>query len=334
MECEGSDALSLISLGSLIIWVAGTIWWIVNSRYINSRFTKPVHFILSFALVFKSSERVFSYLSLMFCESENYQYYDLGLSSAYTLYNTFLYTILLLMSKGLSLTRDYLERNEISLIALIMGVIYLGFSAFTINKQDLKPILILMLSILWYSIYSNSKKVILTLMQRYAMMRANNLNRTLQAIKTKISMMKLFTKLTSFLFCSQLACIFTEIILIILGENSDLDYRTTLAVVEDFSLLVSVFGICIVFMPRYRGNFFEMADFETENEMREVTPMYEAVLSGQNQELVYDKPFVLTNPVNPFEEQNMYQSIMIAMPMTQTFRRNSVDDLRVPLLGE
>ena len=103
------------------------------------------------------------------------------------------------MSKGLSLTRDYLERNEISLIALIMGAIYLGFSAYTINTDNLKPVVILMLCILWYNIHKNSARVIETLNQRYTMMRLNNLHRTLQATNSKISMMKLFKHLSDFL---------------------------------------------------------------------------------------------------------------------------------------
>ena len=239
------------------------------------------------------------------------------------------------MSKGLSLTRDYLERNEISLIALIMGVIYLSFSAYTIDPTNLQPLRIVILSILWYSIHNNSIKVIFVLLQRYNMLRANNLNRTIEATKTKINMMKNFKRLTNLLFFSQITNVIGKISLIILYKGEYTSWDFFLTVFNEFLQIVAVFGICVVFMPRYRGSFFEMADFESGGELREVTPMYDVEIPSGNQEIFNDKPFILINPSeSPLDSFSPYKNLMIALPMTQSFRRQSVDDLHQLLLPE
>ena len=237
------------------------------------------------------------------------------------------------MSKGLSLTRDYLERNEISLIALIMGAIYLGFSAYTINTDNLKPVVILMLCILWYNIHKNSARVIETLNQRYTMMRLNNLHRTLQATNSKISMMKLFKHLSDFLFIAELLVFLITIFLGLLEDYEDSNTKIFIICSLEIAEIISVSGICIVFAAKHRGSFFDMADFENGDEIREVTPMYEAVNLAEDQETIQDKPFILINPTEDASSENIYKNMMIAIPMTPIYRRQSADELRQPLLS-
>ena len=337
-NCNDSDIALLMQIASMVVWFSGTAWWIINCRYINQRYTKPIHLILSCALVFRSIEEFFSYLILTYCASSYSQYYDLGLSSAYTLYNTFLYTLFLLVSKGLSLTRDYLERNEISIIALTMGVIYLGFSAYTIDRENLKVVLMLMLGVLGYTVYTNSSKVISTLRHRYQMMRANNLTGTLEAIKTKISMLRLFRLLIGGLCGSQLVCVAADFVIGLFAdierECEEIECGIIMEGVMDFTQMVGVLGVCVVFMPRYRGAFFEIAEFDNENEMREITPMYEAVLPPGTGSVDSEKPLVLVKPSGEaLGMDNVYNRVMIAMPMSQTYGPNSADGLREPLLA-
>ena len=336
-NCNDSEIAPLVQIGSMICWFAGTAWWMINCRCINQRYAKPVHLILSSALVFRCIEQFFRFLVLEYCASDYVEYYGLGVSSAFTLFNTFLYTILLLMSKGLSLTREYLERNEVSIIALTMGAIYLGFSAYTIDKENLKIVLILMLGVLWYTIYTNSSKIVSILEERHQMMRVNNLTRTLEAIKTKISMMKLFNKLTSFLCISQLICVTVDFVFGIIGYDelkfAEMDCRTAVGAAMDLSQIVAVLGICVVFMPRFRGEFFDTAEFDDESGVRGITPMYEAVLPPQEQEVGSDKPIVLVKPCEGNGEGNVLNRIMIAIPMTQTYGVHVGEGLLEPLLS-
>jgi hypothetical protein len=317
-----------------IFWLSVTIVWIINYRCVNHQFTKPIHFIFTFALIFKTISACFQYLFSSTCgDSSAQHYYDLGYSSTSTIYYTFLFTILLLMSKGLGLTRDVLERDEISGIALIMGVIYLGFSAFTIDKDRLKPILMLMLCVLWYSIYQNTSTVVLTLLHRQHMLRSYNLARPIEPLRVKTRMMRFFGAFSSFLFLTQLSCITADFVLFLTvgmtSENYEF-YVTVLSGILEGTHAVSVGGIGVVFMPRFRGNFFDVADTDNVENLREITPMYECKMNKENGRVEAERPFLILMPGE--RGGNDFSEKMIAIPLKLTYRRRSLDDLREPLL--
>lgn len=330
---ENEEGNSNVILSSSIFWFLLSSWWFFNYKFINHQYTRPIHFILSFVLIFKTLNTIFSYFLAITSEKFYKKYFSLTQNSTYTIYNTFLYTAFLLISKGLNLTCNYLERNEIGLIALSMGIIYLGFSVYNINKTILKPILIIMLGVLWYSVYKNSAKVINNLSLRYDVMIVNSFRRAAKTIKAKLRIIKLFSYLANFLFVTQLICTFIDIFFIMTElENSGLCLTIFNAFIEIIHAIV-VGGICVLYVPKSSVAFFEIEDFDNEDNICEVLPMYVAGIENQREEFSKNKPFVMIIPSN--EEQNkndQYGKILIAVPVVQKFTRPSLDELRENLL--
>ena len=101
----------------------------------------------------------------------------------------------------------------------------------------------------------------------------------------------------------------------------------------DLSQIAAVVGVCVVFMPRFRGPFFQIAKFDDDGEYTEITPMYEAMLPPQEQDAGSDKPIVLVKPCEGNKKKgDVFNTIMIATPMTPTDRIHVGEGLREPLL--
>ncbi|OMJ68122.1 hypothetical protein SteCoe_34527 [Stentor coeruleus] len=214
-----------------------------------------------------------------------------------------------------------------------MGIIYLGFSVYNVNKTLLRPILIIMSGILWYNVYKNSTKVIRILTFRYDAMIINSLRRVAKSIKAKLRIMKYFNILSSFLFIAQLICTIIDILYGITDiENKDFNLIIFNAFVE-ITHAIAVGGICILYIPKSRITLFEIEDFGNTDNAYDVVPMYEARIENVGDEVDSIKPFVMIVPSN--EEKNedyRYKEILIAVPMIQKYARPSLDELHESLL--
>lgn len=319
-----------------IYWASVCIWWIINYKFINPQYTKPIHFMLTFILVFRFLYSLFNYfITDVSYSSGYYSYFSLGNSSTEVIFSTLLYTILLLMSKGLNLTRDNLERQEISNISLLMGVIYLIFSIYTIDRDNLKFILIILLSSCLVLTHRNSSRVIRNLIQRHRIMRNYNFNRTLESTFLKLSMMKRFRLFNGLLFLVLLGCTSIEVAAYWLGLEKAEEIIFGMESIEEGCQAVCLLGIYIIFMPKFRGASFDLAEFENENEQIELAPMYEGKIQfDSNDGVEANKPFVLILPNDEgFDSSHPYSNVCIAMPLSLTFRRHSVDELQEPLIS-
>jgi hypothetical protein len=92
---------------------------------------------MSFALVFKVLNQVFLDFMFMTCASDltTWKYWTLAEHSTSTLFSTFLFTAFILISKGFGIARTMLDRNEVTTIALVMGIVYLTYSAYFIAED-------------------------------------------------------------------------------------------------------------------------------------------------------------------------------------------------------
>ena len=132
------------------IWLCYTVMWVINTWLLNKPHSKPLHRVITFFLIFKCIYLICTCLSMFSCKANKACYWDMATTSTYTIYNTFLLTNLLLISKGFNIIREYLDRSELTFMAIMMGGIYLSFSAYTINKSKLILILLIVLCILTY----------------------------------------------------------------------------------------------------------------------------------------------------------------------------------------
>jgi hypothetical protein len=107
-------------------------------------------------------------------------------------------------------------------------------------------------------------------------------------------------------------------------------YNTVTDSVEEFFEIVGVFGICILFMPKNRGQYFDLPEFDIEGPMAEITPMYNAHLDPRVTQPPENLLFLVKHPEE--DKDNNIKSFMIALPMTLVHRRGSIDQLNEPLL--
>lgn len=265
-------------------------------------------------------------------ESKSYAYWQLALGASFSLYNSFLYTYLIFISKGYSFTKDDFEPNEINKIALIMGSIYIIFSIYIIVLSLFNIAIALLICFIYYRILKNSKKVIATLTLRINMMQVNHLAGSLEASKTKLEMMQKYRILIHIFLTSQLFLIVAFLFTTIFKEDDD-SFLLLLTLFEEVFEIIGVFGIFLLFWPKFRGLYFDLPEFENGNEIREVTPMYEASLSIRDSEGSAGKLVLIRQPLEVDNEEERIQNFMIAIPMNVVYRRNSSEGLQEPLLG-
>ena len=78
-------------------------------------------------------------------------YLYLAKCSTYTLYYTFLFTLFLLVSKGYCVTRYGLFRQEVTVVAVVMGAVYLSYSAYTLDPDNLYPLIFLVMAAVFFT---------------------------------------------------------------------------------------------------------------------------------------------------------------------------------------
>lgn len=198
--CKNDEFQAYLYLSFSGVWAIFIIWWAYNTWYLNGRYTKSLQKLILFVLLFKTLHTFFFGCSKIFCSSlEDEAYWGLATTSTFTLYNTFLYTVIALISKGFCVIRETLSRNEVTSIALIMGLVYLGFSAYLIASDSIAPFLIGLIGLLFLNSSSSSIKNLRLMQIRYINLQQANILPLLPELANKIRIMKLFI-LFSYIF--------------------------------------------------------------------------------------------------------------------------------------
>jgi hypothetical protein len=255
MVCRYDPYQGYLNVAFSGAWLLFTIWWGVNTWVLNYSYTKPLQKLIIFVLLFKTLYSGFYGGSRLLCEtSEDEAYWGLATTSTFTLYNTFAYTILALISRGFCILRDSLSRGEVSTVAIIMGFVYLGFSAYLIQPDDLAPILIVIIGSLFFlSVKSNVINIKL-LQARFYNLRNANIMLMLPDISQKLYVMKIFLLLSYWFYLNEI----TKVMLYCIGHTIKIDgndnFWLVVGAVEQAIVTVSSFGIFILFRSK-AGNF-------------------------------------------------------------------------------
>lgn len=200
MACVEKPIQGYIYTSFSVLWIIFTVWWGINTWMINAANTKSLHKMIFFVALFKTMYTSFFGLSKIYCNSEeDAAYWGLATTSSFTLYYTFIYTTLALISRGFCIIRDTLNRVEFSTIAIIMGIVYLSFSAYLIAQENLAPMILVIVGVLFYSSSSCAIKNIKSLQIRFYNLQQANIQMMLPEISIKISKLKFFL-LFSYLF--------------------------------------------------------------------------------------------------------------------------------------
>jgi hypothetical protein len=203
-------------------------------------------------------------------------YWLLVCSSTFTLYNTFTFTILLLLSKGFFITRFMLTRPEITSLAVSMGVIYLAFSAYIIAPGALYIILLVVIIFTCFRVVTYSKIVITNLTRRLAVLISSDIAPLVRPVQAKLRLMRVFQGTCVFYFVSQ--GVIYSIFFTIVPESTTVSWEYDLisVAVEQLCELLAISMIFILFRARRHEQFFTLPDFSGLNEQFQLPPIYKA----------------------------------------------------------
>lgn len=333
-----SELYAVTSLVYLVVWSI----WHINSKYFNSQYVNSLHKLLALTLVLNLLLKLSSFLVSYTCQNtEMWRYWVLFQGSLFCLYNTCWYMTLILISNGFCLTRENFETNEIHTLILSCGAIYIIHSLCLLQKSYTELLLLIMLIVLRYFTLYWVEKVKNILKGRINMMERNRLVTPLQSTKLKLSIINTFIWILQFNLAAEILIIGSFLIIEFLGYN--LEYAIHFKIASEVVEFISFGVTLLLFFPKFRGQYFDLEEYETGHEFREITPMYEADVGEEGfAEVNYEKsPFVLRQPgEDEGGMENPYRNFMIAMPMTLVYyrdvvvseRRDQVSDINEPLM--
>ncbi|CAG9326306.1 unnamed protein product [Blepharisma stoltei] len=315
MGCENNPTISFYFSGLAVVWLSFTIWWIFNTWYRNKRFTKPLQRIMLLLLIFKTLCNFFFSLYYISCEdSAESSYFALAGISAYTLYNTFIFVILILISKGFGITRDVLDRQEVTLIAMTMGAVYLAFSAYVINPE-LVIVLIAMFATLFYLTIKYSYSNIKTLQTKLGYLISENIVQIIPAVRQKISMLKAFVVLVYFYFAQNIFTILFLIMGVQIFMSPDRSYRNGIDIFTETCDSISLLWIMYLFRSKDRGVYFNISVIGNEAPAQALPPFLKAGIPKGIDEEDRDNVSLVVFCPQEFDKNHPYRRLMIATPI-------------------
>lgn len=127
-----------------------------------------------------------------------------------TIYQTVFIALILLISKGWTVSRNNLSRNDLSSITLLMGAVYLTYSAYyvSINIPGMKIFIGFILNLLYLILLIVVVKNILEtrqcLRQMLTIVRNSDVRQMMEAVSLKIKIINQFFVVASFYFLYEL----------------------------------------------------------------------------------------------------------------------------------
>ncbi|OMJ81834.1 hypothetical protein SteCoe_17596 [Stentor coeruleus] len=205
MVCEANSTQGYIYTSFSIVWSVFTFWWGVNTWVFSTESTKTLHKMIFFVLLFQTLHTIFYGLSLLYCKTkEDAAYWGIATTSTFILYYTFMYTTLSLISRGFCILRETLTRIEIISIGIIMGLVYLSFSAYLIAEENLAPLILIVVGLLFYYCSSSCIKIIKYMQIRFFNLQRANIQLILPEVSNKIFQLKNFLYFSYFFYVNEL----------------------------------------------------------------------------------------------------------------------------------
>ncbi|CAG9316541.1 unnamed protein product [Blepharisma stoltei] len=314
--CE-SDIIKVIFYSTAGgIWTIYFIYWIINTYIKNIQHIKPLHKIITFIVIFKMMNVDFAALQSFTCRdtSDLYPYWSLGYTSTYTLYNTFLYTSFILISKGFCVTRELLDRTEVTVIAMTMGLSYLGFSAYMIQQMEFSFFLIVMIFVFFHLNVKYTIENIKSLQDRYNILRNANLPGLLSSYMMKINMLKFYLLILHIFFIEELSVILAVEIGEIVLEDSTLRYSDYINIPDEIFESIGIMIILFIFKAKDRGQLFFLSIYQDETEDQRPAPFLSARLPlGHDEAFHEENPAIVLCP-QEFNPLKPYKSVMLGIP--------------------
>jgi len=127
-----------------------------------------------------------------------------------TIYQTVFMAIMLLISKGWNIARNSLSRNDLSSITLLMGAVYLTYSAYyvSINIQGMKLFIGFLLNLLYLALFvvvvKNTMETRQIIRNEFEFINREELFTILPSANLKLALMNRYLVIASFYFFYEL----------------------------------------------------------------------------------------------------------------------------------
>ena len=203
------------------------------------------------------------------------RYLLMALVTLSTIYQTIFISLLLLLSKGWSIARSALSRQDLSTITLMMGAIYLVYSAFyvSINIEGMKLFISIVLNalylILMIVVVKNSSETRGLLKAQQKIIYENEIDQLKPSINLKVGIMTKFTLIAVFYFGFELVIngLIPSVELAArqtTHQQSQSSYNPWEEVIQQYYDLAIIIGILYVFRSRTWPEFFTVGLFDGE----------------------------------------------------------------------
>ena len=234
-----------------------------------------------------------------------------------TIYKTFTYTSLILVSKGFCVISDVLRRRELSVVALVMGSVYLIYSAYFIDPNMVSILLLCMILSLFIITIKYTQENIRLLKTRQAAFVASNIQNLLAPIQAKISILQCFVRLCCFYFIEQFVLELVSTIVLLSGGATD-SFVTTMIYFDEIFEFVGIAGIMFLLRPKVHMQYFDIGIAEPNQASRPVAPVFKARLPEgfTDTQIMVNRPFLLIPPKG-FDYSNPYANILIGNPVVK-----------------
>eukprot|EP00347_Sterkiella_histriomuscorum_P016631 403352447 len=222
------------------------------------------------------------------------RYLMMALVTVSTIYQTVFIAVLLLISKGWMITRTNLTRSQATMTTMLMGAVYLVYSAYYVsaNMESVKNLIGMFINILYLGLYAfmmrNSMAVLTTLKYHQSLVRTNDVTSIYYSLSLKRNMMTKFIYIITAYFLFEIV---VHGILPMMSDDKSFDsFTTILYQFYDFTLNLAFLW---VFRPRQWPTYFNLnileqpflgvfgavgQSYNDDQEQRQLAPLKQALL--------------------------------------------------------
>lgn len=333
---EDDSFTSLIVFCSSAYWIIFNIIWLINSKLLSNLHLKPIHLLISLTLTTKSFLSLFTTLPYLNPDiSPLLESFSLFQKSFSALYLTLFNTLLILFSKGLGISKNSLNKDEMIEITIIIGFLFISCNIYTYYQSIIEIFYIMIELICLYFIHVNYLKNLKSLSDTLNSIRQSNSIERNSLIISDLFKTKLIRSLSFLLILSSLSCNFLLAYAEWTGLNLSLIVLDWLKIIEEVFCVICGTWIYILFMSGVRMD--ERRVIEDYEELRRGS--FDRVFEGnirfgdQNDDGVGDGPLIWAAPWRDFDVDRPYDGILFGLPVEVKFKSNIGGELNQPLLN-
>jgi len=331
-DCQDVFALVYMYAGGAGLWVLLFLWWYGSTSCFSRAHVRPLHRFMTFTLAFKCVFDICNSLFLATCPggSSSTSYLYLATCSAFTLYYTFLFTLFLLLSKGYCITRYALFRQEVTVVAVLMGVVYLCYSAYTLDPEGLYPLVFLVMVAVLFTTTRFTMRTLKAVRVHVAHLAQANVQELLVPAQKKLRILRGFSRLLWTYFATELVLAITLI------PASQLSFKVRLVneTAQELCEICIISCLFFLFRPRDLGPFGSLPLVESGDpaEVRNLPPLLTAYFPLPHLEdlskLTPTMPLVILQP-SDFNPESPYETLELGQLLQMPDVRSSQRDLSI-----